>query len=84
MTLYELSLEYEYTAAVLRRRIRELERTRRETADEGGRLQLDRRIRPLRSMYRDVLVVARHLERYYERRSPRRTGRAPTEHGRRA
>ncbi|MBD5133869.1 MAG: hypothetical protein HDT38_05305 [Clostridiales bacterium] len=81
--MYELSREYEQTAAALRRRIGELERARRETADEGRRLQLDRRIRPLRSMYRDVRAVARHLERYYQKRAPRRAGSASADHGRR-
>ena len=72
MTLYELSLEYEQTAAVLRRRIVELERASREAGDEEGRCRLERRIRPLRSMYRDVRAVARHLEHYYEKHIPRR------------
>lgn len=84
MTLYELSLEYERTAAALRSRIWELELARRESADEARRLQLDGRIRPLRAMYRDVRAVARHLAGYYERRGPRRPGTAPTDHGRRA
>ena len=72
MTLYELSLEYEQTAACLRRRILELEQASRQAADEGRRLQLEGRARPLRSMYRDVRAVARHLERYYEKHTPRR------------
>ncbi len=83
MTLYELSLEYEQTAAALRRRIGELEQARREAADETRRFQLDGRIRPLRSMYRDVRAVARHLNRYYEKRGPRRAGGAPAGPGRR-
>lgn len=74
MTLYELSLEYEQTAADLRRRIVELERASREADSEGRRLQLEGRIRPLRNMYRDVRAVARHLERYYEKHTPRRSG----------
>ncbi len=72
MTLYELSLEYAQTAADLRRRIVELERAGRETDDEGRRVQLENRVRPLRSMYRDVRAVARHLEHYYEKHTPRR------------
>ena len=74
MTLYELSLEYEQTAADLRRRIVELERASREADSEGRRLQLEGRIRPLRNMYRDVRAVARHLEHYYEKHTPRRPG----------
>ena len=76
MTLYELSLEYARTAADLRRRIVELEHAGRETDSEARRLQLEGRARPLRSMYRDVRAVARHLERYYEKHSPRQAGPA--------
>lgn len=72
MTLYELSLEYEQTAAALHGRIAELERTMRETGDEQQRLKLDRRLRPLRSMYRDTRAVARHLNGYYDKFAPRR------------
>ncbi len=79
MTLYELSLEYEQTAAMLRQRISELERAQREAGDEGSRVRLDRRLRPLRSMYRDVRAVARHLNGYYQKFTPRRAPRAPRE-----
>lgn len=75
MTLYELSLEYEQTAAMLRGRIAELERARRETGDEQGRLKLERRLRPLRAMYRDTRAVARHLNGYYQKFTPRRAAR---------
>ena len=76
MTLYELSLEYEQTAAMLHGRISELERALKETGDEQRRAQLDRRLRPLRSMYRDVRAVARYLNGYYRKFTPRRgTGR---------
>ena len=76
MTLYELSLEYEQTAAVLRGRISELERARKETGDEQRRARLDRRLRPLRSMYRDTRAVARYLSDYYRKFTPGRgTGR---------
>ena len=85
MTLYELSLEYQQTAAGLRRRIVELERASREAEDDDRRLQLEGRIRPLRSMYRDVRAVARHLEHYYEKHTPRQAGTAPAaQHKRRA
>ena len=73
VTLYELSLEYAQTAADLRRRIVELERAGREADDEDRRLQLEGRVRPLRSMYRDVRAVARHLEHYYEKHTPRQS-----------
>ena len=71
MTLYELSLEYEQTAAMLRERISELERALKEAGDESRRAQLDRRLRPLRSMYRDARAVARYLSGYYRKFTPR-------------
>lgn len=69
ITLYQLSLEYEQTADALYRRITELERAGRDAGQER-RLQLEGRIRPLRSMYRDVRAVARHLGHYYEKHTP--------------
>lgn len=72
MTLYELSQEYQQTADMLRARIAELERACREEADSRRRVQLDRRIRPLRSMYRDTRTTARYLKGYYQRKSPGR------------
>ena len=76
MTLYELALEYEQTAAALRQRISELERAQKETDDEQRRARLDRRLRPLRSMYRDTRAVARYLNDYYRKFTPRQgTGR---------
>ena len=72
MTLYELALEYEQSAALLRGRISELERALREAGDEPRRVQLDRRLRPLRSMYRDTREVARYLNDYYRKFTPRR------------
>lgn len=83
MTLYELSLEYAETAAALRRRIVELEHASRAAGDEGRRLQLEGRIRPLRSMYRDVRAVARHLEGYYQKHLPRRSAGGGVPMGRR-
>ena len=75
MTLYELSLEYAQTAADLRRRIVELERAGKAASNDQLRLQLEGRARPLRSMYRDVRAVARHLEHYSDKHTPKR-GRA--------
>ena len=72
MTLYELSLEYEQAADLLRGRISELERAMKETGDELSRTRLDRRLRPLRSMYRDTRAVARYLNGYYRKFTPRR------------
>ena len=65
MTVYELSLEYRQTAESLRRRIVELEQA-------AGRGQMEARLCTLRSMHRDVLAVARHLEHYYDGRAPGR------------
>ena len=85
MTLYELSLEYAQTAAALRQRITELERAGRDEHDDIRRQQLEGRARPLRSMYRDARAVARHLEHYYEKHTPRQAGTAPAaQHKRRA
>lgn len=76
MTLYELALEYAKTADALYRRITELERAGQAADSSELRLQLEGRVRPLRSMYRDVRAVARHLEHYYDhsagRSAPRR------------
>ena len=74
MTLYELSMEYEQTAARLHGRIAELERARK-AADEQEARQMEGRLRPLRSMYRDTRAVARHLNGYYEKFTPRRAVR---------
>ena len=76
MTLYELSQEYEQTAAMLRGRISELERALREAGDEQHRIRLD--------MYRDVRGVARQLNGYYRKYTPRRgAGLGPVDHRRR-
>ena len=86
MTLYELSMEYEQTAAMLRTRISELERARKEAGDEQRRVQLERRLQPLRSMYRDTRAVARYLGQYYQKFTPRQPGktRGPWNHRRRS
>lgn len=80
MTLYELSKEYEQTAALIRVRIVELEQRRKEAQDDQRRLQLDGRLRPLRTMYRETRAVARYLERYYNKPSPRTGGSRYTDH----
>ena len=80
MTLYKLALEYEQSAALLRGRISELERAMREAGDELSRARLDRRLRPLRSMYRDTRAVARYLSEYYRKFTPG-GGRRPSAPG---
>lgn len=72
MTLYELSVEYAKSADLLWGRISALERQRKEEPDEGRRGLLEGRIRPLRAMYRETRAVARRLERYYIKFTPRR------------
>lgn len=67
MNISELAMEYGEAAELLRGRIRQLEREKELTGDEEQLLRLDRRLRPLRAMYRDTRDVARHLERYYAR-----------------
>ena len=63
----QLAAEYHQSAELLRGRITELEHAQLETADTDTRERLDRRLRPLRSMYRDTRAVARTLERYAPR-----------------
>lgn len=72
MTIYELSLEYSRTAAELRCRIVELEQAGKAAEDEAVKHQMESRARFLRSMYKDVHKVARHLEHYYDRQPPKK------------
>ena len=64
MTIQELAVEYSRSAALVRERIKELERAAEEE-DDAARFQLEGRLRPLRAMYRDTRRVARYLEGYY-------------------
>ncbi len=68
MTIQELAQEYSRSATLLRGRIVELERAMEAESDEEVRHQLDGRLRPLRSMYRDTRMVAHYLERYDPRK----------------
>ena len=75
MTLYELSLEYRESAALLRQRIRALETQLTEkTMCEMERLRLRGRIETLRSMLHDTARTANVLEHYYDK-GYRRDGR---------
>lgn len=67
MSLYQLSLEYSSGAQALRERIRELEAQAEAEADGSARMRLDRRIRLLTSMWRDMREIAVLTEHYYER-----------------
>lgn len=72
MRIDQLAMEYGRSAELLRGRITELEHALRETGDPETQERLDRRLRPLRAMYRDTRAVSRALERYaprYELRS---------------
>lgn len=75
MTICELAMEYRHTADLLRERISQLERERKQTEDEERQLQLDGRLRTLRAMYRETRSVARHLEGYYTRIYPEKRRR---------
>ena len=72
MRMRELAAEYGQAAELLRGRIRLLEEEQKLTEDEDRRLRLDRRLRPLRAMYRETRDVERHLRRYYERTERRK------------
>lgn len=70
--IYQLAEEYLQSAELLRGRIHELEQAQRESTDGEEQARLDRRLRPLRAMYRDTRAVARTLERYAPRYELRR------------
>ena len=65
MTIPELAEEYSRSARLLRERMTELRQQRKETEDELLRLRLDRRLRPLQTMYRETRQTARYLADYY-------------------
>lgn len=79
MTIHRLADEYRISAALLRGRIRELEAQSKDTQDEGQQHLLERRLRPLRIMYRETRDVARHLERYYARTAEKQEERNDAE-----
>ena len=64
MTIPELAEVYRDSATLLWGRIKELEQQQRDADSEQERLNLDSRIRILRSMYRDTRAVTRELESY--------------------
>jgi len=66
MNIRELAEEYERSALLLRDRMTDLERAQKEAEEEQTRAQLELRLRPLRSMYRDTRAVVRYLKRYTE------------------
>ncbi len=68
MSPYELAEEYSCAAELLRERIRQLEDRREKTEVWEEQLALDSRLRPLRTMYREVRATERHLKDYYAHR----------------
>ena len=66
MTLFELSDRYEYSAALLRRRIVQLDVIRGRTPDRDARAMLDERQRVLRGMWREMRELTRLTRRYYD------------------
>lgn len=67
MTLAQLSVEYRSHAAVLKKRIEELEQQYRRSRSKPERINLERRIRLLKAMYRDAKELAALTEHYYDR-----------------
>ena len=68
MTLLELSAEYRSSAEALRERALTLEHRLREYQwDAAGRVQLEDRIKLLRTMWREARDLAVLCERYYDR-----------------
>lgn len=65
VTLFELSDRYEYSAALLRRRIVQLDVIRSRTADRDARAMLAERQRVLRGMWREMRELTRLTRRYY-------------------
>ena len=66
MTLEELSLQYRETADLVYRRVREL-RAQELTLPASQRRSLQRQIRIMLRMYRDLSSMATHLKKYYDR-----------------
>ena len=67
MTLAQLSVEYRSHAAVLKKRIEELQQRMKNSRTKQERLELERRIRLLTAMYRDAKELAALTEHYYDR-----------------
>ena len=67
MTLAQLSREYEYSAQLLRLRLKELRQALQKTEDPEERWQLQRRIAVLTPMLTQMNELAELTARYYER-----------------
>ena len=67
VTLEEMSREYEYSAGLLRRRLKELRQEVGSTEDPEVRWHLQRRIAVLTPMLTQMNELAELTARYYER-----------------
>ncbi len=67
MSLTELSLSYETSAALLRQRLRELRIALAAAVDPEDRFRLQRRIQELTPMLTQMNELAELTGRYYER-----------------
>lgn len=68
MTLRRMAVDYRHSAQLLRERIRELKEAEKN-ADIAEKSRLDRRIKDLAILYREVRETAWLLEHYYDRRN---------------
>lgn len=67
MTLYEMSLEYEASAALLRRRLSLLRTTLRQAQDPEAAWHLRRRIQELTPLLTQMNELAELTAHYYDR-----------------
>ena len=76
MDLKTMALEYAAGGQACRKRAEELRRRlSQEESGEMEKLRLRRRIQILTTMARDSIAISRYLERYYDRRERRWSGR---------
>lgn len=66
-SLYEIGIEYEKSAKLLRQRLKELRGMLAEAEDAETRWKLKRRIRELTPILTECNRTAEHCKRYYER-----------------
>lgn len=68
MTLFEMSAQYEASAAAIRLRIAQLQQARREAPDEATARAFSRRIAELDPILREMRALATRTAHYYDRR----------------
>ena len=69
----ELSKEYRKSLKQLNSRINELTETKTNLQSESEIIQIEERLKPLRNMQRELAILSREVQRYYEKswyRSP--------------